>query len=230
MDSWIMAGLLSVTAVTTTMGALGTMVSDRSLKIVKDFKTSPMRDSSLTGGYILSAVLIGIIMSLAALVLAEIYIVASGGELLGGVALLKTLGLIVLSSLAGTSLMLFFTTLFRSQNAYSAAGTIIGTLIGFITGIYLPIGTLPNAVQWVVKCFPISHAAALFRQTMMSAPLEASFAGAPEQTVTEFSELMGVTFTFGSTTASPLASIIILLACSAAFFLLSLFVISRKTD
>jgi multidrug/hemolysin transport system permease protein len=206
------------------------MVSDRSLKIVKDFKTSPMRDSSLTGGYILSAVIIGIIMSLAALVLAEIYIVASGGELLGGVALLKTLGLIVLSSLAGTSLMLFMTTLFKSQNAYSAAGTIIGTLIGFITGIYLPIGSLPNAVQWVIKCFPISHAAALFRQTMMSAPLEASFAGAPAQTVTEFSEMMGVTFTFGSTTASPLASIIVLLACAAVFFLLSLMVISRKTD
>jgi multidrug/hemolysin transport system permease protein len=36
-DSWIMAGLLSVTSITTTMGAFGTMVEDNSKKIIKDF-------------------------------------------------------------------------------------------------------------------------------------------------------------------------------------------------
>ena len=33
MDSWIMAGLLAVTSVTTTMGAYGIMVQDREKKI-----------------------------------------------------------------------------------------------------------------------------------------------------------------------------------------------------
>ena len=37
MDSWIMAGLLAVTSITTTMGAFGVMVDDRSKKIDKDF-------------------------------------------------------------------------------------------------------------------------------------------------------------------------------------------------
>lgn len=32
MDSWIMAGLLAVTSITTTMGAFGVMVDDRSKK------------------------------------------------------------------------------------------------------------------------------------------------------------------------------------------------------
>ena len=36
MSSWIMAGLLAVTSVTTTMGAFGIMVDDRIKKIDKD--------------------------------------------------------------------------------------------------------------------------------------------------------------------------------------------------
>ena len=36
MDCWIVAGLIAVTSVTTTMGAFGTMVEDKSKKIIKD--------------------------------------------------------------------------------------------------------------------------------------------------------------------------------------------------
>ena len=42
MDSWIMAGVLAVTSLTTVMGAFGTMVDDRQNKIVKDFSASPV--------------------------------------------------------------------------------------------------------------------------------------------------------------------------------------------
>ena len=42
MDSWIMAGLLAVTSMTTTLGAFGIMVDDQSKKIIKDFYCSPV--------------------------------------------------------------------------------------------------------------------------------------------------------------------------------------------
>lgn len=41
MDSWIMAGLLAVTSLTTTMGAFGVMIEDRTKKVMKDFTASP---------------------------------------------------------------------------------------------------------------------------------------------------------------------------------------------
>lgn len=228
MDSWIMAGLLAVTTVTTTMGAFGTMVHDKELKITKDFAASPVSKNSIVGGYIFGAVIIGIIMSLVTLVLAEIYIVLNGGELMGILTLLKVLGLIVLCTLCNTSLVLFIVSFFNSSNAFATASTILGTLIGFITGIYLPIGTLPEGVQWVVKCFPVSHGAALFRQVMMESPMVNTFAGAPAQTVSAFKEQMGVTFSFGSTICTPLTSIIILLASTAVFYVLALINLSRK--
>lgn len=222
MDSWIVAGLLAVTSVTTTMGAYGIMVDDKTKKISKDFAASPIKNSSIIGGYIFSAVIIGIIMSLLTLVLAEVYIVSNGGEIMSVGVLIKVLGLIVLSTITNSSMVFFMVSFFNSANAFATASTIIGTLIGFLTGIYVPIGSLPNAVQWVIKCFPVSHAAVLFRQTMMEEPFVASFAGAPTQSLTEFKEMLGVTFSYGDTVASPIMSIAVLIVTAIVFYLLAL--------
>lgn len=228
MDSWIMAGLLAVTSVTTTMGALGIMVADKAKNIIKDFQSSPASRSALAGGYILSAFVIGVIMSVVALILAEIYILANGGELLTGTKMLQVLALILLSSLASTSILFFLASFFKSLNAFSTASTVIGTLIGFLTGIYLPVGVLPEAIQYVVKIFPISHAAVLFRQILMEAPLQEAFAQAPAESLAEFKTMMGVTFRFGDTLLSPHGSILVLLVTAGLFYGLSILNLSRK--
>ena len=228
MDSWIMAGLLAVTSVTTTMGAFGTMVEDKVSKIIKDITVSPLKRNSIAGGYILSAYLIGVIMSLVALVLIEIYVVADGGKLMSAITLCKVIALILLSTFTNTAMVLFLVTFFKSTNAFSTASTIIGTMIGFLTGIYLPIGQLPNSVQWVVKLFPVSHSAALFRQIMMADPISATFAGVPAEYVQKFQQEMGVVLKFGETAVSPLASVAILVLTAAVFYGLSILSLSRK--
>lgn len=230
MDSWIMAGLLAVTSVTTTMGAFGVMVEDRSKKIYKDFSVTPVRRGSLAGGYVISAVTIGIIMSVITLILAELYIVSGGGELLDAGAMLKTLGMIVFSTIANTSMVLLIVSFFKSANAYATACTVIGTLIGFLTGIYMPVGNLPEGVQWVVKCFPPSHSALLFRRIMMEAPVSQSFSGAPAKVTDGFMHQMGVVFDFGGTDASPWVSVAVLAVSAAVFYALSVYVMSRKKD
>jgi multidrug/hemolysin transport system permease protein len=228
MDSWIMAGLLAVTSITTTMGAFGIMVEDNAKKILKDFYSSPMKRSSLVAGYVISSYIIGVIMTLITLVLAEIYIVAYGGELMLFSTLCKVVGLILLSTLSSTSLVFFTVSFFKSTNAFSTACTIFGTLVGFLTGIYLPIGQLPNAVQWVVKAFPVSHSAVLMRQIMMAYPISKTFAGAPAETAEQFEQFMGVILKFGDTSVSQLMSIGIIVLTAAVFFLLSILNISRK--
>lgn len=230
MDSWIMAGLLAVTSVTTTMGAFGVMVEDRSKKIYKDFSVTPVRRGSLAGGYVISAVTIGIIMSVITLILAELYIVSGGGELLDAGAMLKTLGMIVFSTIANTSMVLLIVSFFKSANAYATACTVIGTLIGFLTGIYMPVGNLPEGVQWVVKCFHPSHSALLFRRIMMEAPVSQSFSGAPAEVTDGFMHQMGVVFDFGGTDASPWVSVAVLAVSAAVFYALSVYVMSRKKD
>jgi multidrug/hemolysin transport system permease protein len=227
-DSWLIGGLLAVTSVTTTLGAFGIMVEDRAKKIAKDFYAAPIKRRDITLGYIFSVVIIGFIMSLVALVLSEAYILLNGGELLGAVEMLKVLGVILLATLSSTAMMGWIVSFFKSQNGFTAVSTIVGTLVGFVAGIYLPIGQLPEAVQTIVKVFPVSHAAALMRQIMMQSPAAALFAGAPAETVSSFNEMMGVSFKLGGLTVTPLMSILFLAATAALFYSLAIINMARK--
>lgn len=228
MDSWIMAGLLAVTSVTTTMGAFGTLVSDREKKIIKDFNSSPVSRRSIAGGYVISAFLIGCIMSVVALVLVEIYIVASGGNLLPAVAFVKVFALILVCTLANTAIVFLVVSFFKSNNAFATASTVIGTLIGFMTGIYVPIGSLPDAVQFLIKVFPVSHAVSIFRQVIMEVPLTEAFAGVPTETVIEFEKMMGVAYYFSDYKVPAWISILILIVTTVICFGLALWNMTRK--
>lgn len=228
MNSWLVSGLLAVASITTTMGAFEVMISDKVKKIDCDFYASPVKKSRLTAGYLGSALAIGVIMSFVTFAVVEAYIVLRGGRLAGPEAMLKTAGLILLATMANTSLVCFTASFFKSQQAFGTASTVIGTLIGFLTGIYLPVGNLPASVQTVIKVFPISHSAVLFRQVLMEEPLATTFAGVPDTYVTAFKEYMGVTYSFGGNTLPASVSILILLATAAVFFGLSVVNFSRS--
>lgn len=229
MDSWIMSGLLAVTSFTTTMGVFGFIVDDRAKKINKDFTVSPIKNRSIIGGYILSAMVVGVLLSVLALVFAEAYIMAYGGSMLSFIQAVKVFLLILLSTVANSSIVLFIVSFLKSNNAFATASTIIGTLIGFITGIYMPVGSFPEIVQWVIKLFPVSHAAVLFRQVMMETPISESFSGAPEAALTEFKNQLGITFEFGDTVLHPIVSIGVLVLTAVVFYLLALWSLSRKS-
>ncbi len=127
-------------------------------------------------------------MSLVTFAVAEVYIVLNGGAWIEPVPGLKIVLLIILSTMTNTSLMCFIVSFFKSHHAFSTAGTVIGTLIGFLTGIYLPIGNLPASVQIIIKLFPVSHGAALFRQVLMEVPMQHSFNGTETKYLSEFKE------------------------------------------
>ena len=228
MDSWIMAGLLAVTSVTTVMGAFGTMVDDQTRKIIKDFAASPIGRGRIAGGYVLSSFVVGAIMSLLMLLLSELYIASRGGALLAPAVLLKVVGLVLLSALSNTAMVAFIVSFFKSQSAFGTASSILGTLVGFLTGIYLPIGMLPDAVQAFIKVFPVSHAALLIRQTMMADSMQKVFSGAPDILRQGFENEMGVVFRFGAQALPEYASYVILIGAAVVFYALSILRFSGK--
>lgn len=228
MNSWIIAGILAVISVTSTLGALGIMVEDRANKVIKDFTASPLGRGSLAGGYILCAFAVGVIMSLIALVIGEVFIVCAGGKLLSMGNMLAVIGGIFLSVLSSGSMMLFIVSFFKSQNAFGTASTVVGTLIGFLTGVYIPVGSLPEAVQGIVKVFPVSYSASFFRTVMMRQPEAVSFDGAPQNVLQEFHTELGVTFDFDGKETTVAVCVAVMLAAAAVFCTLSVWRLSKK--
>ena len=228
-DSWIMAGILAVASVTTVMGAFGTMVDDRAHKIIKDFGASPITKGKVAGGYVLSSFVVGVLMTLIAFILSELYVLSRGGALLSPTEAAQVLGLILLATLANTAMVSFLISFFKSQNAFGTASSILGTLVGFLTGIYMPIGMLPEPVQLFVKAFPVSHAALLIRRVMMDAPMKSVFRNAPEAVVRGFEEQMGTVFRFGGEALPVYVSVLILAGTALLFYALAIVRFSRKS-
>jgi len=220
--SWLAAGVVAVATITTTLGAFRVIVDDRLKKIDKGFYASPVNRRSIVAAYLLSAFVVGVIMSSITFVLFSLYIISIGGSLLSVVGYLQVLGIIMLSTLAGTAMVCFLTSLIKSSGAFTSISTILGTLVGFLAGIYFPIGVLPESVQTVIKLFPPSYGGMLLRRVIMKNPIEQSFYGIPTEFVDDFKETMGVVYRFGDYEVTPLISALILLGTAVVFFGLSL--------
>jgi multidrug/hemolysin transport system permease protein len=224
MDSWVMAGVVAAASITTTFAGFGTMIDDKVKKINRDFMVAPVSRAKLVFSYVLSSFIIGMIMTLFTFVLAQGYIVIYGGEFLSFNGVLKMIGLILLSVSASSAFVFFIACFVKTTNAFAMLSTLIGTFIGFLTGIYIPIGNLPDAVQWVIKVFPISHSATAMRQVMMSEAIDLSYI--PENS----QQFLGVIFKYGEYQMPFWGHLIVLFATFALFSTLSVVVTSRYKE
>ena len=78
LNNWIMAGIIASATVTTCLSGYGTMIRDQQSGISKDFTTAPISRSAIIGSYLLNSIVIGTIMSLLTVVVAELYVLAYG--------------------------------------------------------------------------------------------------------------------------------------------------------
>lgn len=228
MNCWIIAGLIGVTSVTANMGAFGTMIEDKSKNKIKDFYVLPIKKSKIVGGYIISSFIVGSMMSVVTLIISQIYLVYSGVDVLNFKELTEVFLIILMTSLSNSAMILFIVSLFSSEKAFSTASTIVGTLIGFITGIYLPISMLPDSVQIIVKLFPTSHGISILRQIFMKKQMDISFADVPTNYINEFKESMGVVYYINDKLVSNTASVFILIASTIIFFFLAVLILYKK--
>lgn len=228
MNCWIIAGLIGVTSVTANMGAFGTMIEDKSKNKIKDFYVSPIKKSKIVGGYIISSFIVGSMMSVMTLIISQIYLVYSGVDVLNFKELTEVFLIILMTSLSNSAMILFIVSLFSSEKAFSTASTIVGTLIGFITGIYLPISMLPDSVQIIVKLFPTSHGISILRQIFMRKQMDISFADVPTNYINEFKESMGVVYYINDKLVSNTTSVFILIASTIIFFFLAVLILYKK--
>lgn len=194
---WTIGGVLCVNGVTVTTMTLSIMINDAARGRLNSFRTAPISRVSLALGYILSSWAASVFICIITLAAGEIFAAASGAQLPSAAGQLGLVGAIALNSFTYAGVMYFAASLVKTEGAWSGFATLIGTLVGFIGGIYLPIGTLPEAVQTVLKCLPTIYGCSLFRGILTESALAQTFEGAPAQLVSEYSEAMGITLYFG---------------------------------
>ncbi len=229
-NSWILAGLLSITCVTSTLGAFGSFVNDREKKLTMDFKSSPISYGAYPVASAAAAFIVGTVISLITFAIYTAYIYIDSGYMFSQDEVIKCIGMILISVLMSSTLMGFMVTFFATNSAFSSASLIIGTIIGFLNAVYVPMGSLPDQIQTVLNCLPFGHIAALFRQILMVDSIDACFDGAPEDMIEGYKETYAVELSWDGSDIEPSTSFIFIGAVFAAALLLMFFNYSRKRN
>ncbi|MBT0883652.1 hypothetical protein, partial [Campylobacter sp. 2018MI13] len=85
----------------------------------------------------------------------------------------------------------------RRSKIWSTLASISGTLVGFLGGVYLPMGFLPKGVASVLKFLPFLHGASILRKSCVQSALDKTFAGCPSEIATNYQEYVGITVKSG---------------------------------
>ena len=230
--AWTCAGMVSINAVTVTQASLSYMLKDRETGKLNSIYTAPVSRLIIAAGYVLAAWISSVIICSLTLIITEVYCVMQGLEPYSFLSHLKLLGFIAANSFTYATVMYLVATVAKSSGAWGGLGTIIGTLVGFLGGIYFPIGQLSDTIAGIVKCTPVIYGAALFRSEMTAVIQEETFDGIPAEVVTEFNQVMGSELTIGDHVMSVPEELAVLLVCGTVFLIAGAVVVrfSKKSD
>ena len=189
---WTLAGVLLSNCVTISMTVMGNMIYDEEKNKLACFYTAPVGRIKIALGYVLSAWMIGTFMCTLTLATAQGWLFCNGSETLSVAVILQLTGMIILNTFVYSSLSYLMALFVHSGSAWSGILTIVGTLVGFLGAVYLPVYMLPEGVASFLKGLPILHGVSMMRRVCVQAAVDTTFAGLPEEVTQKFCENMGV--------------------------------------
>lgn len=219
-DSWMFGGIVAMTSITTSLGALGVFVEDAATGRFRDFMVSPIRREQLVLGYLLATVAVALIMTTIVLGVSLAYLFFVDGVVIGLPEILRTLGWIVLSCVAFAALWAFVASFVRTTGAFSGLATVVGTVIGFLAGAFIAVGLFPEIVRNIVNALPFAQSAMLMRGELTADTLS-TLVGGQQEAIDALSAYYGITAFVGDWEVTIPVVVAILAGCAVVFTVLA---------
>ena len=191
MDLWLIGGVLAVTGLTTTLAAFSRQVEDRERKVTDDLFITDLGPWGLQLSYLVSSVIISFLMQVIMFAFMLSYFTLADNISFEWGILPYLLLLMILNSLLATLINALIVQCFKSVDSLGKLATVVGATSGFLVGTYIPIGTLPNMAQNLMKLTPSNYMASLLRQVLMKESLADTFANS-SQSQAAFEKTMGI--------------------------------------
>jgi multidrug/hemolysin transport system permease protein len=192
LNSWVYAGIVMTTTITTGLAALGVFVADRESGRFTDFAVSPVPRWKIVTSYLLATASIATIITTIVYIAAQIHLIVQGAPVPTPELAMQTVGKYLLTAFSFTALSSLVVTFIKSNAAFTSLNVIVGTGIGFLGGIYVPLGIMSVSVANVLNALPFAQAAVLLREPFVAVPLERIGEGQPAQVVERLTETYGL--------------------------------------
>ena len=163
----IMGGVLVINTVSLSLGVMGTIVSDLETRRLEGFMVTPIERYKVILAYFISSTLVTVVLSIFMWLLTVVYVGISSGYWYSIETILVSSLLILFYTFISSALMLFLVTLIKSQNAFGALAGVLGTVIGFMSGIYMPLFVLGEGMANIASLVPFTHMTILLKQVIL---------------------------------------------------------------
>lgn len=168
--SQMMGGILIINTLSLSLGMMGNLITDLEQHLLEGFLVTPVKRWKIILSYCLSSVIVTFILSVFMWLLTFLYVGVASGYWYDGLVFMKVTAIILLSTVISTAIMIFLTTLLKSMNAFSTLSGILGTFVGFVSGIYMPLSVLGKGVSYFSSIVPFTHLTIMLKKVLLEKP------------------------------------------------------------
>lgn len=162
-DRLMTSGLLIVIGATSVLSIIFIFVKDMYTGIIKDFLVTPHSYIKIVYSYFLAAFIISMIITLLIYTCIELFFIYHYHNINSFKTILYSILIITSSNIISSLLILIIALFINNFNSFATFQTLYGVVIGFFTGVYIPIGYYPTIIRNIFFYFPLCQTTSLLR-------------------------------------------------------------------
>ena len=201
-DRLMTSGLLIVIGATSVLSIIFIFVKDHYSGVVKDFLVTPVSYIKIVYSYFFAAFIVSMVIPLFVYFGIEAFFVFAYQDVSSFSTVIFSVFIIFCSNIISSLLMLIVALMIRSFTSFSTFETLYGVVIGFFTGVYIPIGYYPTIIRNIFFYFPLCQTTSLLRNVQTDSITSIILKNYPKSQHSLLYETFGVHLSFHDYTFS----------------------------
>lgn len=162
-DKLMTSGLLIVIGATSVLSIIFIFVKDQYSGVIKDFIVTPISYTKIVYSYFWAAFIVATVITLLVYIGIELFFIFFYQSLSSPQTILFSILIILCSNVISSLLILIIALGIHNFTSFSTFETLYGVVIGFFTGVYIPIGYYPLIIRNIFFYFPLCQTTSLLR-------------------------------------------------------------------
>jgi multidrug/hemolysin transport system permease protein len=167
----MMGGILVINTISLSLGIMGNIINDLEQRSLDAYLVTPVKRYKIIFSYYVSAIIVTIFFTIIMWGFTIVYLGILSGYWFPINVILYTVLLLTFFTFISSSLMIYLVTLLKSVSAFGALSGVLGTIIGFTCGIYMPLVILSKPIQNIASAIPFTHMTILLKNVLLEEPM-----------------------------------------------------------
>ena len=191
-DKLMTSGLIIVIGSTSTLGIVFIYIKDNYNRIINDFIITNTSKLKIFYSYFFTSVIISTIISYIFYFLIILFFIMKYNDYPTTLEINLSLLIIFISNLLSSSIIFIISFFINNFNSFTTFETLYGVVIGFFTGVYIPIGYYPDIIRNIFFYFPLCQTTSLLRKVNTAIVSEEILSKYPKEVHSVLYETFGI--------------------------------------